>query len=600
LLQPKLNLRVSQRQVLTPGLVQMVSVLALNKLELREMINTEMVENPVLEEIEESSVTIEEMGGREAERERSAEDVATEKDRVEKDPFDEVDFGSYFQDYLDPGFKTASNFEDIERPSFENFLSQPSTLTDHLDWQLGSMSLSPEMRMAADLVVGNLNEDGYLTATDEELVDGLLQSRGPVRAEPIPFERGMKGRAGWEKHYGAMTSGLDIAAVGGMNGEVAGLLDERVAALAMVQEARRIINHLDPLGVGARDLRECLLIQINAQRREAELVMMRGQIQLASRFGHAAGEADDQFGGEGDAAAVVAQRAVHENGGPSGNGHGAETKAKTGCGNDVFEIAAHIITHNLVLLQKKDMRELTRSCGRSVDEVQAAVDLIRTLDPRPGQRYNVSETRLIEPDVAFVKRDGEYVVLMNEEDMPSLRLSHAYRKMLRDKNSEKDVREYVKERYKSAIQLLRNIEQRKNTIVRTCEVIVRRQQEFLEHGEQGLRPMMIKEVAEEIGVHPSTVSRAVANKYVHTSQGVYELRFFFSEGVNGPEGGDLPLVLLKRKVKKLIEDEDSRKPFTDDQLAAELQKQGIRVTRRTVAKYREDMQIPSTHQRRVR
>ena len=172
--------------------------------------------------------------------------------------------------------------------------------------------------------------------------------------------------------------------------------------------------------------------------------------------------------------------------------------------------------------------------------------------------------------------------------------------MLRQKETEREVKEYVKERYRSAIQLLRNIEQRKNTIVKTCESILRRQGEFLDHGVDGLRPMMIKEVAEEIGVHPSTVSRAVANKYVHTSQGVFELRFFFSEGVNGPEGGDLPLVLLKRKVKQLLEDEDSRKPLTDDQLAAELQRQGIQVTRRTVAKYREDMQIPSTHQRRVR
>ena len=263
----------------------------------------------------------------------------------------------------------------------------------------------------------------------------------------------------------------------------------------------------------------------------------------------------------------------------------------------VFEIAEHIVAHHLALLQKKDMRELTRSCGKSVEEVQAAVDFIRTLDPRPGQRYNLSETRLIEPDVAFVKRDGEYVVVMNEEDMPTLRLSRAYRRMLREKTTEKDVREYVKERYRSAIQLLRNIEQRKNTILRTCEVIVRRQAEFLERGEQGLKPMMIKEVAEEIGVHPSTVSRAVASKYVHTSQGVYELRYFFTEGVNGPEGGGLPLVLLKRRVKKLIEDEDPRKPLTDDHIAAELQRQGIRVTRRTVAKYREDMQIPSTHQR---
>jgi RNA polymerase sigma-54 factor len=181
-----------------------------------------------------------------------------------------------------------------------------------------------------------------------------------------------------------------------------------------------------------------------------------------------------------------------------------------------------------------------------------------------------------------------------------LRLNGSYRRMLRDKGTEREVREYVKERYKSAIQLLRNIEQRKNTIVRTCESIVRRQEEFLERGVEGLRPMMIKEVAEEIGVHPSTVSRAVANKYAHTAQGVYELRFFFSEGVNGPEGGDLPLPLLKRRVKKLIEEEDPRKPWTDDHLAAELQRQGIQVTRRTVAKYREDMQIPSTHQRRQR
>jgi RNA polymerase sigma-54 factor len=228
------------------------------------------------------------------------------------------------------------------------------------------------------------------------------------------------------------------------------------------------------------------------------------------------------------------------------------------------------------------------------------VDLIKTLDPRPGQRYNVAETRLIEPDVAFVKRDGEYVVLMNEEEMPTLRLSHAYRKMLRDKDSEKDVKEYVKERYRSALQLMRNIEQRKNTILRTCEAIVRRQGEFLEKGVDALKPMMIKEVAEEIGVHPSTVSRAVSSKYVHTPQGVYELRFFFSEGVNGPEGAGTPLMLLKRKVKKLIEDEDPRRPLTDDQIATMLQGQGIDVTRRTVAKYREDLRIPSTHQRRVR
>ena len=506
LLQPRLNVRVSQRQVLTPGLMQMVSVLALNKLELKDMINGELVENPVLEEIEEASETFDERAGREGDRERSAEDLAAEGERTEKDPFDEIDFGSYFQDYLDPGFRTASNFDDYdsEKPSFEQFLAQPSRLSDYLSWQLGSMPLREELRTAVELVIGNLNEDGYLTASDEELAEALPGSEA------------------------AQTQ------------------------LARIVEARGVVAHLDPIGVGARDLRECLLLQIEALRSEAILAEKRNKTPVPE-----------------------------------------EAMA-------TFDTAAMIADRHLSLLQKKDMRELTRILHRTAEEVAAAVDLIRSLDPRPGQRYSSVDTRLIEPDVAFVKRDDEDVVVMNEEDLPALRLNQGYRKMLREKTTEREVRDYVKERYKSAIQLLRNIEQRKNTIVRTCEAIVRRQQEFLERGVEALKPMMIKEVAEEIGVHASTVSRAVANKYVHTTQGVYELRFFFSESVNGPEGGDVPLLLLKRRVKKLIEEEDPRKPWTDDYLAAELQRQGIRVTRRTVAKYREDMKIPSTHQRRVR
>jgi RNA polymerase sigma-54 factor len=524
LLQPRLNVKVSQRQVLTPGLVQMVSVLALNKLELKEMINGEMIENPVLEEIEESSETIDERAGKEGDRERSVEEITAEGERVEKDPFDEIDFGSYFQDYLDPGFRTGSNFEDLDKPSFEHFLSKPSTLSDHLHWQLGALALEEPLRVAAELVVGNLNEDGYLTASDEELAVSLLSEFA--------------------------------------GGDAPMTEDE---ATALVTEARGVVTQLDPIGVGARDLRECLLLQIEAQRREHVQILQRRST------------ADDADEIEIAVAALDPVEVF-----------------------DVYDTAGFISEQHLALLQKKDMRELTRVCHRTAEQVQEAVDLIRRLDPRPGQRYDQSETRLIEPDVAFVKRDDEYVVVMNEEDLPALRLNQGYRKMLREKKTERDVREYVKERYKSAIQLLRNIEQRKNTIIRTCEVIVRRQTDFLEHGVDALRPMMIKEVAEEIGVHPSTVSRAVSNKYVHTTQGVYELRFFFSEGVNGPEGGDLPLPLLKRRVRKLIEEEDPRKPWTDEYLAAELQRQGIQVTRRTVAKYREDMHIPSTHQRRVR
>ena len=523
----------------------MVSVLALNKLELKEMINSEMVENPVLEELEDSAASIEERAGLEGDRERSVEELQADRVKEEKDPFDEIDFGSYFQDYLDPGFKTSSNFEDYDKPSFEHFLSAPSTLSDHLLWQLGSLNMAADVRLAAELIVGNLDANGYLTATDEELAESLRAAlKAGVLPEPIPFER---------HKAGVMESVAACEACASKR------------ELTVVRAALEVVHQLDPLGVGARDLRECLLIQVEAHKRGALMAL---------------GRSEDELGWselEDEAAAARAGKAA-----------------------DVFETAAHVVGNCLGLLQKKDIRELTRSCGRTGEQVQAAVEFIRTLDPRPGQRYNVSETRLIEPDVAFVKRDDSYVVLMNEEEMPQLRLNGNYRRMLRQKNTEKEVREYVKERYKSAIQLLRNIEQRKNTIVRTCESIVRRQTEFLERGEEALKPMMIKEVAEEIGVHPSTVSRAVANKYVHTAQGVYELRFFFSEGVNGPEGGDLPLVLLKRKVKKLIEEEDPRKPLTDDHLAAELKAQGINVTRRTVAKYREDLQIPSTHQRRVR
>jgi RNA polymerase sigma-54 factor len=510
LLQPKLNLKVAQRQVLTPGLVQMVSVLALNKLELKEMINAEVVENPVLEEIEDHSESFDEIAGREGDRELSAEQKAAENDRTEKDPFEEIDFGSYFQDYLDPGFRAGgSGFEDVDSPSFENFLSKPSTLTDHLVWQLGSMSLRAELYAASEIVVGNLEETGYLLLSDEDL---------------------------------AVNAGGS-------------------ASVALMAEARSVIHGLDPIGVGARDLRDCLTLQIDAGLREIELALRRAGLL------------------EEDERSPIP---------------GLEARQHQ------LELARRIVQDYLPLLQKRDLRELARLLGTSVECVNNALDAIRSLDPRPGLRYNQLETRLIEPDVAFAKRGDEWVVVMNEEDLPALRLNAGYRKMLRQKDTDREVKDYVKERYRSAIQLLRNIEQRKNTIVRTCDAIVRRQGDFLERGVDALRPMMIKEVAEEIGVHPSTVSRAVSNKYVHTPQGVYELRFFFTEGVNGPEGGDLPLMLLKKKVRKLIDEEDQQKPLTDDALAAELQRQGIQVTRRTVAKYREDMNIPSTHQRRRR
>jgi RNA polymerase sigma-54 factor len=586
LLQHKLSVKLSQRQILTPGLVQMVSVLALNKLELKDMINSEMVENPVLEELEDSVPILDEVGKKEEDRERAAA-ATTEESPItaeKKDPFEEIDFGSFFQDYLDPGYRTHSEMEDIERPSFENFLSKPSNLTDHLSWQLGALSLTPAVREASDLIVGNLNEDGYLIASDEELL-GI--------APPAPPEADAEAARNIANEVQALGISDTTAAVDGEepatgsetsdfpdDPQVASLPVEEVSTTAEsqliasgnaaaavarapeppprvtykpkfsaadLQEALQIVQQLDPPGVACRDLRQCLLNQLRFH-----------QVQLEQRK----------------------------------NGNGTA---------QVLQDAMAVVDQHLRGLQNKQHKEIAKAIGRPIEAVQTALDYIRTLDPRPGLRYNIVQARLIEPDVAFIKHGDEWLVIMNDEDLPQLRLNPAYKKLVtRDGTNDKNTRDYVKERYKSAIQLIKNIEQRKQTITKVCYSIVARQQEFLEKGIDQLKPMMIKEVAEEIGVHPSTVSRAVANKYAHTPQGVFELRYFFSESVQGPEGGGTSLLILKRRVKKLIEEEDPSRPLTDEQITRILQSQGIQVTRRTVAKYREDMRIPSTHQRRVK
>jgi RNA polymerase sigma-54 factor len=597
LLQHRLSLKVSQRQILTPGLVQMVSVLALNKLELKDMINSEMVENPVLEELEDSIPLVDDVGRREEERERPAAAEENPVTAVEKkDPFEEIDFGSFFQEYLDPGFRSPGEMEEIERPSFENFLSKPSNLTDHLMWQLGSIPTRPDVREAAEVIIGNLNEDGYLIATDEELL-GIAPPAPPevdsAKAEAVVAEAAALGLEapenelphltdtaeshgitvesgsqshdnGWALEHSAESPASPQVAVAtatevsvtaeASHPEVSSTPAQRVPiksnfeAVAL-HEALEVVRQLDPPGVACRDLRECLLYQLRFHQRNL-----------------------DQH-----------RDGIH-------NGHTAEVVAD----------AINIVDQHLRALQLKQHKEIGKALGRSIETVQAALDFIRTLDPRPGLRYNKVQPRLIEPDVAFVKHGDEWLVVMNDEDLPTLRLNPAYKRLLTKETNDKDTRNYVKERYKSAIQLIKNIEQRKQTIMKVCYAIVGRQQDFLEKGIDQLKPMMIKEVAEEIGVHPSTVSRAVANKYAHTPQGVFELRYFFSESVNGPEGGATSLLILKRRVKKLIEEEDPTRPLTDEQITRILQSQGIQVTRRTVAKYREDMRIPSTHQRRVK
>ena len=474
-LQPKLHLRVAQKQILTPGLVQMVSVLALNRLELREMINQEIMANPVLEELGEDGIA--------SENYTDENFVKTETEKVPEgepsNPFDEFDVSSFFNQYLDTGAARNSEHEDIEKPSFDKFLSSPQSLADHLEWQMSFAICSETVRTIGETIIGNLDENGYLTATLEEIAQSGNYS-----------------------------------------------MDDVEEAVAMVQE-------FDPPGVGARDLTECLVLQLK----------------------------------------VIDPKNT---------------------------LAQQIVTDHLKLLQNNQLKEIARALNRPVELIKRAVDVIKRLDPKPGLRYNKTEPRLVEPDIQFRKVDGEWQAIMNDDDLPQLRLNPTYRRLLARDAADRDVRNYVKERFTAAIQLMKNIEQRKHTIVRVCQSILRRQQDFLDYGIDQLKPMMIKEVAEEVGVHPSTVSRAVANKYCHTPQGVFELRYFFSESVNGPQGGDMSLLSLKRHVKKMIEEEDATHPLTDDQITKKLADEGINVTRRTVAKYREDLRIPSTHRRRVK
>ncbi|WP_031497291.1 RNA polymerase factor sigma-54 [Bryobacter aggregatus] len=513
MLSPRLDVRVSQKQTLTPGLVQLVTVLQLNRLELRDMITQELVANPFLDETEGEELTPQEIqtlleaerisdpsdqavmemletppaASYEAEGEyesRAAEAAQDNPNAVEEapkaaDPFDEIDFGSYFDEYLDPGHKTPAG-EVSEKASFETFLSSPVTLASHLTSQLSLILMNDSEREAAEAIIGNLDENGYLLEPLEEI----------GRSEGLTFDD--------------MEDGLEI------------------------------VQSLDPAGIGARDMRECLMLQLKS------------------------------------------------------NG------AKGG-------VAWQIVSDHMRLLERREFKEIAKLLGRPQEHIDIALQVIRKLDPHPGLRYSSQAPQTVEPDVYIFKEGEDYLIQLNDEDMPQIRLNPGYRRMLdKDQAPEKDVRNYIRERYSSALMLMKNIEQRRQTILKVCQCVVERQRDFLEDGLDFIQPMMIKDLAEEIGVHPSTVSRAVAGKYVHTPQGVFELRFFFSEAVQGPAGAGTALLVLKRKVKKMIEDEDSAHPLTDDQITARLNDEGIQVTRRTVAKYREDLKIPSTHHRRVK
>ncbi len=470
-LRPTLNVHLSQRLAMTPSLLQKIELLTLNQLELCDLMTQELVKNPFLEEVPDGA---EPESGRDnpPEREETEEKVESAADDFDYDYF----FGEYLgQPYRNREYEAAPD----DRPTFEMFLTASPTLTDHLNWQLNLMDLDPAIREIADYLVGNLNEDGYLGVSVPEVCEAL-------KATP-----------------------------------------------AQVEKALAVVQSLDPLGVGARDLQECLLIQLRALELEGSL-------------------------------------------------------------------AERIVLEFLPLVEKKKFKEIARHLRCDLAEVGRALAVLRKLSPKPGQKYNSREPVYIRPDVYIYKIGSDYQIVLNDDGMPHLRLNRTYRRLLLKGNEiSKDTRSYVKERFRSALELIRSIDQRQQTIYRVCRAIVDRQREFLEHGRMHLKPMLIKDIAAELGVHPSTISRVVANKYAYTPQGVIELRRFFTVGVEGADGENVSSVHVKEKIKKIIEAEDSARPLSDQKIAKLLSRDGIQITRRTVAKYRDQMHIAGSRERKM-
>ena len=531
----KLTTSLSQRLVLTPQLRQRIEMLQMTTLELSDLIQQQLLENPVLEEVatqEEAQELAEKIldhlasgeqtgsfevptveanvpefgepssngagdveaaaatdveyetdmgvGGDEA---ASAAEVSEENpgDEGARDAFEEIDFGREFQDYLDPGYKTQEFEYKEDAPTFEQFLTRAPSLTDHLEWQLHMDSVEGPLSEVAECVIGNLDPEGRLNATNQE-----------------------------------------IAALGGWSEE-------------LVEQARAVVMRLDPVGCGARDVRECLLAQVAAR-----------------------GESD--------------------------------------------RLAARLISDHLADLQQHKLPALSKQIGVDVETLLAELEFIRTLNPYPGRAHSSEEPVLIAPEIYIEKLDPddeEYVIYFADDGSPRLRISQNYQHMLAQPTVTKETRDFIKDKMRSAVDLLRNIEHRRQTIYKVVESIVHRQQEFLDKGVQYIKPMMLKDIAEDIGMHLSTVSRVVNRKYAHTPQGVIELRRFFTEGMLNEEGEEVSTRIIKLKIKKLIEEEDTHNPITDDQVVKILAKDGIKLSRRTVAKYRDQMRIPGSRERRA-
>ncbi len=470
----RLQTKLAQKLILTPSLQQAIKLLPMSTLELADLLTQEVVENPLLEEI-----PTEDLQAADAQPATEKEPEAPKPDQ-KNDTWDDADYEYFFGEYLDDSYRPRAPQEVRELPPIENTLSTSSSLTDHLEWQLSLQTNDDTVREIGEAIIGNLDDDGYLVASVDEIA-GM---------GPWPVDQ--------------------------------------------VEEVLRLIQSFDPVGVAARDLQECLTLQV---------------------------------------------RHLNLDGTPA----------------DV------IVTEHLRLLQNHQIPELSRKLNLTLEELKHHIEIIQQLDPKPGSRYNPQPSQYVIPDVYVVKVEEEYVAVLNEDGLPQLRISPTYRRLL-DKGATEpgdETRAYVKDKFRSALWLIKSVEQRQKTIHKVATSIINFQREFMDHGIEHLRPLVLRDVANDIGMHESTVSRVVTNKYMHTPQGVHEMKFFFHSGISSSYGESVSSVTIKNRIRKIIEAEDPKKPLSDSKIVSILQREGLILARRTIAKYREELKIPTSNQRKV-
>ena len=486
----KLQTRLSQKLILTHSLQQAIKLLPMSTVELVELLNQEVVDNPLLEELPEDGTPAEaaEQGGKDGAE--GAETPAADG----QDTWDDADYEYFFGDYLDEGYRPRTPTEYKELPPIENTLSTGTSLADHLLWQLRMQADDDLAYELGTAIVGNLDEDGRLAASVDE-----------------------------------------IAALGEWSADD-------------VERAIRVVQALDPIGVAARDLRECLLLQLR---------------------------------------------------------HWGRADARAGTGESVFrehlpcETCETLVREHYALLQNQKLPELARRLDVAMDALRTHVDVVRQLDPKPGSRLNAGRSQYVIPDVSVVKVEDEYVAVLNDERMPQLRISPVYRRMMsKASRSSEETRAYVKKKLESAKWLLKSVDQRQRTIHKVAASIIAFQRGFLDHGISHLKPLVLRDVANDIGMHESTVSRVVTNKYMHTPQGVFEMKYFFHSGINNAYGENVSSIKVKERVRRMVAEEDPRNPLSDSRIVALLQDEGLVLARRTIAKYREELKIPTSGQRR--